>query len=157
MRKKTNQKVTWVSLPKKQKSQDCKQIFVSSVIKAKSIWLKRTVKVHRRQWRFCLLCIPLLSQLHIILFGSPFPSHTHPIQVQRGGWLTGSWLKHIPCHLISCGSLSQTQKLLNTPTGVFGFELFLSGTFGEEQQPSAKAIQNLYAPRAAVLRGSAKE
>lgn len=39
--------------------------------KAKSIWLKRTVKVHRRQWGFCLLC----SQLHVILFGASSPSH----------------------------------------------------------------------------------
>lgn len=55
------------------------------------------------------------------------------------------------------GSLSQTQKPLNTPTGVFGFELLLSGAFGEEQQSSAKAIQNLYAPRAAALGGIAEE
>lgn len=108
---------------KKQKNpSDCKQIFVSSVIKAKSIWLKRTVKVHRRQWGFCLF----FSKLHVILFGAPSPSHTHPTQVQRWGWLTGFWLKpaslHFPCHLTSCGSLSQTQKPLSTPTGVFGFD-----------------------------------
>jgi len=54
-------------------------------------------------------------------------------------------------------SLFQTQKPLNTSDGVFGFEFFLSGAFGEEQRPSVSAIQNLYAPRAAVLRGSAKE
>lgn len=58
---------------------------------------------------------------------------------------------------MSCESLSQTQKPLNTPTEVFGFELFLFGAFGQEQQSSAKAIPNLYAPRPAVLRGSAKE
>lgn len=87
------------------KNSDCKQIFVSSVIKAKFIWLKRTVKVRRRQWGFCLLCIPFHSKLHVILFGAPSPSHTHPTQVQRGGWLTGFWLVslHIPCHLMSCG------------------------------------------------------
>lgn len=79
--------------------------------------------MHRRQWVFCLLCIPLHSKLQLILFGAPSPSHTHPIQVLRGGWLTGVWLKpvslRIPCHLMSCGSLSQTQKPLNTPTRVF--------------------------------------
>lgn len=142
----------------KKKPSDCKQIFVSSVIKAKSIWLKRTVKVHRRQWGFCLL----FSKLHVILFGAPSPSHTHPTQVQRRGWLTGFWLKpaslHFPCHLMSCGSLSQTQKPLSTPTGVFGFDfVFHPGAFGEEQQSSAKAIQNPYAPRAAALRGRAEE
>lgn len=85
--------------------------------------------MHRRQWGVCLLCIPLHSKLKVILFRAPSPSHTHPTQVQRGGWLTGFWLKpmslYIPCHLRSCvGIIIPNSKALKHTHWSFWFWTF---------------------------------
>lgn len=117
--------------------------------------------MQRRQWFFLFVLHSSSPSAQVISLGASSPSHTCPTQVWRGGWLTGFWLEKVPlqvlCDLMIHELLSQTQKPLNTSNGVFGFEFFLSGAFGEEQQPSVSAIQKLYITRAAVLRRSAKE